>query len=64
VYVGSSDSTFYAIAAETGKVAWTLDVEGAVSSSAAIDELGRLYFATDVGVVYQVVENVTYSSER
>ena len=59
VYVGSSDSAFYAIAAETGKVQWQIDVAGPVASSAAIDSQGRLYFATDNGVVYQVVENST-----
>ena len=45
--------------AETGKVAWRLDVDGAVATSAAIDDKGRLYFATDTGVLYQVAENAT-----
>ena len=59
VYVGSSDASFYAVTAETGKVAWRLDVDGAVATSAAIDDKGRLYFATDTGVLYQVAENAT-----
>ena len=59
VYVGSSDASFYAVTAETGKVKWRLDVDGAVATSAAIDDQGRLYFATDTGVVYQVAENAT-----
>ena len=57
VYVGSSDASFYAVRAETGEVAWRLDVDGAVAASAAIDERGRLYFASDTGVLYQVAEN-------
>ena len=62
VYVGSSDKSFYAVTAETGKVKWRLDVDGAVATSAAIDADGRLYFATDTGVVYQVAENATERS--
>ena len=62
VYVGSSDKSFYAVTAETGKVKWRLDVDGAVATSAAIDADGRLYFATDTGVVYQVAENATAES--
>jgi outer membrane protein assembly factor BamB len=62
VYVGSSDASFYAVTAETGKVKWRLDVDGAVATSAAIDADGRLYFATDTGVVYQVAENATERS--
>ena len=62
VYVGSSDKSFYAVTAETGKVKWRLDVDGAVATSAAIDDHGRLYFATDTGVVYQVAENATAES--
>ena len=59
IYVGSGDAAFYAVAAETGEVLWKIDVDGAVATSAAIDAQGRLYFATDTGVVYQVTENVT-----
>jgi len=43
-------------------VKWRLDVDGAVATSAAIDADGRLYFATDTGVVYQVAENATERS--
>ena len=64
VYVGSSDASFYAVSADTGKVAWRLDVDGAVASSAAIDERGRLYFATETGVVYQVAENATAAEAK
>jgi len=54
IYVGSSDATFYALLETTGAVAWTLETDGAIGSSAAIDTDGQLYFATDAGTIYQV----------
>ena len=62
VYVGSGDGYFYAVRNLTGKVAWTMRADGAVQSSAAVDESGRLYFATDNGTVYQIVEDAGSSS--
>ena len=40
VYVGSGDGYFYAVRNLTGKVAWTMRADGAVQSSAAVDESG------------------------
>ena len=62
VYVGSGDGYFYAVRNLTGKVAWTMRADGAVQSSAAVDESGRLYFATDNGTVYQIVEDAGSSA--
>ena len=58
VYVGSSDGYFYAINNMTGTVLWKMYTDGPIQSSAAIDSEGQLYFATDNGTIYQVVEAV------
>lgn len=58
VYVGSSDRYFYALNNLTGAVEWKLYADGPIQSSAAIDSDGQLYFATDAGTIYQVVEAV------
>ena len=56
VYVGSSDRYFYALNNLTGAVEWKMYTDGPIQSSAAIDSDGQLYFATDAGTIYQVVE--------
>ena len=58
VYVGSSDRYFYALNNLTGAVEWKMYTDGPIQSSAAIDSDGQLYFATDAGTIYQVVEAV------
>ena len=54
VYVGSSDWYFYALNTLTGEVAWRLFTDSPIGSSAAVDNNGQLYFATDAGTIYQM----------
>ena len=54
IYVGSGDRYFYAVDAKTGAVKWSLYTDGPIASSAAIDESGQLYFATEAGTIYQM----------
>ena len=56
VYVGSSDSYFYAVENLTGAVRWAMFADGPVQSSAAVDEDGKLFFATDAGTIYQIAD--------
>lgn len=46
VLVGGRDGVFYAIDAETGKIAWTLRTGGPIRTTAAAAE-GRVFFASD-----------------
>ena len=54
VYVGSTDSYFYAVENRTGAVRWAMFADGPVQSSAAVDEDGKLFFATDAGTIHQI----------
>ena len=56
VYVGSTDSYFYAVENRTGAVRWAMFADGPVQSSAAVDEDGKLFFATDAGTIYQIAD--------
>ena len=54
VYVGSSDSYFYALDTLTGRVVWKLYADSPIGSSAAVDSNGQLYFASNAGTIYQM----------
>jgi outer membrane protein assembly factor BamB len=51
VYVGSVDTNFYALDAETGLERWRFRTAGAIRSSAAVVD-GRVYFSSRDGHVY------------
>ena len=51
VYVGAWDHRVYALAARTGKVAWSTETDGEINSSAAYSS-GLVYIGTNAGSIY------------
>lgn len=56
VFIGSLDSTLYALDLSTGKVKWKLPTGGAIRSSVCIDQ-NRLYLLNSDGLLYRVSQD-------
>ena len=57
LYIGEVGSKFYCFDAEDGEMLWEKELFGAVTSTAAIDDSGRIYIASKYNIVYCLDED-------
>ena len=52
IYFGAGENGFYAVEAQTGKLAWSFDTDSSVWSSSPLIMDGQVYFGSERGTVY------------